>query len=162
MAELVRIRECVAADVEGMFRLDEICFDRRFRFDRGSMRAFAMARDAVSLIAEDAGGGLMGLVIVHVEWRLKQRYGYVVTLDVAPEFRQLGVAGQLMDEAERRVRLAGGTSMELHVFTGNAAAVGLYERRGYVRVGMKAGFYGQGVDGVGLDAWVYRKEPLSM
>lgn len=52
-------------DLEAIFRLDEVCFAEEFRFDLGSMSAFAGARDAVTLIAEDRGE-LIGFVIAHV------------------------------------------------------------------------------------------------
>ena len=48
----VVLREYVEGDLEKIVRLDESCFDEEFRFDRRSMKAYAEARNAVSLIAE--------------------------------------------------------------------------------------------------------------
>jgi ribosomal-protein-alanine N-acetyltransferase len=48
--------------------------------------------------------------------------------------------------------------MELHVFTGNEAAIRFYERLRYERIAMRRRFYG----GEGLDAFVYRKELADM
>jgi len=84
---------------------------------------------------------------------LQDQTGYVVTLDVAPAWRRRGLARRLMAEVEARVRAAGGLSMNLHVFTGNAGAMQFYEGMGYGRVGMAEGFYGRGID-----ALVYRKK----
>ena len=78
-----------------------------------------------------------------------------MTLDVGEEWRRRGLAGTLMEAAEVRARAAGAGVMGLHVFTGNEGAVGFYEGRGYVRVGVVPGFYGR----VG-DAYVYRKGAL--
>jgi len=102
------------------------------------MQAFAEERGAIAVVAEELGG-LVGFVIVHLErvgagWR-----GYVVTLDVAEEWRRRGLAGMLMREAEARVA---------------AAAIRFYERLGYERIGMIQRFYGA----AGLDAFVYRRE----
>ena len=47
-----------------------------------------------------------------------------------------------MEAAEVRARAAGAGVVGLHVFTGNEGAVGFYEGRGYVRVGVVPGFYG--------------------
>jgi ribosomal-protein-alanine N-acetyltransferase len=140
------IRDYRAADLETIFRLDQICFGAEFRFDRESMKHFAEARNAVSLIAETGGGGVAGFLIVHVERVSALRVGYVVTLDVAPEFRRMGLAGALMDEASRRVAAVGVHRMELHVYAGNAEAIRFYEARGYVRVGVRRDFYGGQLD----------------
>jgi ribosomal-protein-alanine N-acetyltransferase len=140
------IRDYRAADLEAIFRLDQICFGAEFRFDRESMKHFAEARNAVALVAETDGGRVAGFLIVHVERVSGLRVGYVVTIDVAPEFRRMGLAGALMDEASRRVAAAGVHRMELHVYAGNAEAIRFYESRGYVRVGVQRGFYGGQLD----------------
>ena len=147
------LRDYQAADLETMFRLDELCFSEEFRFDRQSMRELAEAREAITLIAEDREGRLVGFAIVHSQETATGRCGYVVTLDVSPENRRCGISDGLMNEMERRVRLGGAAWMGLHVFAKNDGAIRFYERRGYQRVGIKVGFYGRN-----LDAWVYGKE----
>ena len=147
------LRDYRPSDLEAMFRLDEVCFTEEFRFDRESMQGFAQARNAIVVVAEEAGGEMVGFVIAHVERTVAGRQGYVVTLDVAENYRRIGLAGRLMREAEERAAAAGARSMELHVFTGNEGAIRFYERAGYVRVGVRRRFYGA----AGLDAFVYRR-----
>ena len=138
-------------DLDAMFRLDEVCFETPFRFSRASMRRFAEARRARVVIAE-LDGELVGFCIVHVETVERESVGYVVTLDVAPEYRRGGLATRLMERAEAEAREAGCSSMALHVFTGNEAAIRFYERMGYAFWARDEDFYGVGVDGL-----VYRK-----
>jgi [ribosomal protein S18]-alanine N-acetyltransferase len=154
MSGEVSLRDYRGSDLETMFRLDVACFAPEFRFDRESMRIFAEERGAVALVAEAIDEGVVGFVIVHVERVAAGWRGYVVTLDVAEEWRRKGLAGMLMREAEARVAAAGGLWMELHVFTGNEGAIRFYERLGYERIGMRRRFYGA----EGLDAFVYRRE----
>lgn len=156
MSERVLIREYSGLDLDRIFRLDEVCFAAEFRFDRQSMRRFVEVKNAIVLIAEDDAAEISGFVIVHVEGGGGGVRGYVVTLDVAPARRRMGLAGRLMDESERRARLGGAGWMELHVFTRNDAAVRFYEGRGYERVGLRKGFYGGAKEG--LDAFVYQKD----
>jgi ribosomal-protein-alanine N-acetyltransferase len=141
-------------DLDSIYRLDQLCFSNEFRFGRESMRAFAEAKDAVTLIAEANSGELAGFIIVQVERRGEIVLGYVVTLDVAENCRRRGLAQMLLLEAETRAAAAGALSMELHVFTGNEGAIRFYERSGYARIELRRRFYG----GAGLDAFVYRKE----
>ena len=144
------VREYRDGDLDAICALDEACFAVEFRFSRELMRRFVTRRGAISLIAEAEGGAIAGFVIVHLE---KGTRGYVVTLDVAEEWRRRGLAGTLMEAVEARARAAGAGVMGLHVFTGNEGAVGFYEGRGYGRVGVVPGFYGRGGN-----AFVYRKE----
>jgi ribosomal-protein-alanine N-acetyltransferase len=152
-AEIV-LREYKEADLEAMFQLDEVCFAAEFSFDLESMKAFAGARNAIAVVAENMGGTIVGFVIAQVERTVAGRRGYIVTLDVAPDCRRVGLGLRLMMEAEQRVVAAGARWMDLHVFTGNIAATRFYERLGYVRVATRLRFYGAD----GLDAFAYRKE----
>ena len=153
MSDEIFLRDYRDLDIEAMFRLDVACFAPEFRFDRQSMRAFAEERDAIVLVAEETSRVVVGFVIVHVERVAAGGRGYVVTLDVAEEWRRRGLAGMLMREAEAGAVAAGGRWMELHVFTGNEGAIRFYERLGYERIAVKRRFYGA----EGLDAFVYRK-----
>jgi len=154
MSNEILLRGYRATDLEAMFRLDEACFEEAFRFDRDSMRAFAQAQNAVTVVAEDVEGEIVGFVIVHTELQAEVVRGYVVTLDVAERCRGKGLAKRLMQEAETRVAAEGTEWMELHVFTGNERAIRFYERLGYVRIGLSRRFYGK----AGLDAFRYRKD----
>jgi ribosomal-protein-alanine N-acetyltransferase len=148
----VVLREYRGADLNEIVELDESCFAEEFRFDRRSMKDYAEARDAISLIAEK-DGRIVGFVIVHVDQTAAGWRGYVVTLDVAAEFRRMGQAARMMQAAERMAVSVGVQQMELHVFTENEAAIRFYERMGYERVKRLQRFYGA----AGLDAFVYRK-----
>jgi ribosomal protein S18 acetylase RimI-like enzyme len=144
----IAIRGYRAGDAAAMFRLDEVCFDERFRFSVRAMRRFAEARNALVWVAEE-DGELAGFAIAHV----KAGWAYLVTLDVAPAWRRRGVAGELVERVEHA---AGVEVVWLHVLVENEAAIRFYEGRGYERVGVAEGFYGSGLDG-----WVYRLSPSS-
>ena len=152
MADRITLRDYRSFDLDAIFRLDEICFSTAFHFDRESMREFAERSQGVCLIAE-AEEAIVGFVIAHLERSAKSWRGYVVTLDVAMEFRHRGIAESLMLEAEDRLKMLRARWMDLHVFTGNEGAIRFYERFGYKQVGVLRGFYGQ----PGLDAFSYRK-----
>ncbi|MFP5220563.1 MAG: ribosomal protein S18-alanine N-acetyltransferase [Actinomycetes bacterium] len=66
---------------------------------------------------------------------------WVQTMAVAPASRGSGLGGRLLrallDEAERR----GQRTVSLEVRAGNAAAQRLYERHGFVRSGVRRGYY---------------------
>ena len=157
-------------DLTTLFALDRLCFEPPFRFSRGAMRQFAESRNALVLLACGRGPEavaeepetrvpeteepeqLLGFVIVHLEATARGLTGYVVTLDVTPASRRQGVAERLMRSIEAAAAEAGAHEMTLHVFGGNAGAVRLYERLGYLYASTANDFYGRG-----LQALVYRK-----
>lgn len=151
-ASELHLRPYQLSDLEAMFRLDEVCFDERFRFSRAMVRRFAQASNAYTVIGE-AGEQFAGFCILHVTENSKGIRGYIVTLDVAPEFRRRGLASRLMSAVERTALAEGAGGVTLHVFTGNEGAIRFYEREGYVLQGRTKNFYGSG-----MDALMYAKE----
>jgi len=134
-----------------MHSLDVECFDKPFRFSHDAMRRFAEARKARVVIAEDSDS-LVGFVILDIEDTDEGRLGYIATLDVSPRHRRMGVAGQLMQEAEQESSREGCAAVVLHVFTGNEPAINFYLARGFVRSYREDDFYGRGID-----AWGFHK-----
>lgn len=154
MSTEIVLRGYRTTDLDAIFRLDNICFTERFRFDRESMKEFAEGPNAVVRVAEMVCGEIVGFVIAHLEHVASELRAYIVTLDVAPECRKMGLARQLMREAETRAMAAGVRWIQLHVFAGNKAAIRFYKRLGYERIRVVRGYYGA----AGLDAIVYGKD----
>lgn len=148
----VELRNYRSGDWQAMYAMDVLCFELPFRFSPSAMRRFAEMPGAVTVLAE-AGHKLAGFCIVQMEEGVGYLVGYVVTLDVAPDWRRRGLARRLMAEMESRFQQAGAVAMELHVFTGNAGAIRFYQANGYAQVGVAENFYAQG-----LGALVYRKK----
>jgi ribosomal-protein-alanine N-acetyltransferase len=134
-----------------MVALDDLCFEEAFRFSRAEMRRYAEAKRARVVIAE-AGGVLAGFCILDVERAAGGPLAYVATLDVKPELRRQGLASRLMLAADELVRRDGCRWMVLHVYTGNVAAIGFYERLGFEAVGTVKAFYGPGQDALAMRA----------
>jgi len=66
---------------------------------------------------------------------------FVDDLAVSPQYRRRGVASALLARAEVGAILRGCGKIHLECREGNAAALRLYERRGYKRVGKRKNFY---------------------
>lgn len=149
----MRLREYSDRDLETIFALDEVCFEPPFRFSARAMRQFAEARNALTVIAEnETTDEIAGFCIAHVERARKGLNAYVVTLDVAPQYRRHGLARQMMQRIEQQAEEAGCDSVVLHVSAENESAIAFYESEGYERSHMVKSFYG-----LGRHAYVYRK-----
>jgi ribosomal-protein-alanine N-acetyltransferase len=147
-APAITLRPYRTGDLDAMWRLDVECFERAFRFSRSTMRSFAEAPQAVVVIAE-CNQQLAGFAIAEVA----DTAGYIVTLDVASQWRHRGLGRQILRDLEQRAHANGAEMILLHVYTRNAAAVRLYESLHYRRTGLAQAFYARG-----LDAFTYEKQ----
>jgi ribosomal-protein-alanine N-acetyltransferase len=95
-------------------------------------------------LIDDRGGMLLG--------RMAADEAEVLTLAVAPEARRQGIATLLLRAAKAHVGARGGTGVFLEVATGNAAALALYAREGFVEVGRRRRYYADSADALVLRA----------
>lgn len=79
----------------------------------------------------------------------------IITLAVRPDRRQGGIGRALVLAAADQARARGGESLFLEVAADNAAALALYDRAGFERVGLRRGYYA-GSSGQATDAIVMR------
>lgn len=88
------------------------------------------------IVAEDDEGNILGYAGLHVV--LDE--GYIDNIAVQPDARRHGVASALLDVYCRfgAVNLA---FLTLEVRASNAPAIGLYEKYGFQRAGLRPGYY---------------------
>lgn len=98
----------------------------------------------------DLGPGLGGYALVLLRAGSDRARLYSIAVDAASRGR--GFGARLLSDAEAQARRAGARAMRLEVRTDNAAAVALYEARGYRRIGEVASYYEDGAA-----AWRYEK-----
>jgi len=79
----------------------------------------------------------------------------ILTLAVQPDARRRGLARALVDAAAGAARMAGADVMFLEVAHDNLPALALYEAAGFVRAGLRRGYYDRGAAG-SSDAVVMR------
>jgi ribosomal-protein-alanine N-acetyltransferase len=82
--------------------------------------------------------------------------GHILTIDVPPASRRLGVGSKLLAEAEDRLRAAASRSVVLETAVDNSGALAFYKRHDYSVVKTIPRYYSNGVD-----AFVLEKELLS-
>jgi [ribosomal protein S18]-alanine N-acetyltransferase len=101
---------------------------------------------------DPVSGRLRGFVLS----RLAADEAEILTIAVEAAHQGAGVGRALLSENLRQVANAGAGAMFLEVAMDNAAALALYERFGFVKVGQRAGYYRR-ADGTRATAVVMRK-----
>lgn len=114
--------------------------------------ALAGGRGCFALVIDEADGGqteLLGFVLA----RTVAEEAELLTLAVAPAAQRRGIGRSLLEEAAAEAAAAGAQRLLLEVSVDNVAAIALYERAGFVGLGVRRGYYGR-CDGDRVDALV--------
>lgn len=127
-------------DFDALYAIEMSCFEPTFRFGRRYMRQLVQRPNTATWIAEE-NGRLTGFAIV--EWAESKSgvAAYIQTIEVLPEARGQGAGGALLGHIEESARLAGAVLIWLHVEATNAAAIRLYEAKGYFCQGRQEDYY---------------------
>ncbi|MCK5273170.1 MAG: ribosomal protein S18-alanine N-acetyltransferase [Alphaproteobacteria bacterium] len=84
----------------------------------------------------------------------------IINLAVAPAARRQGIGGALVAAAMARARRMGAQTMFLEVARDNATARALYDRIGFVQVGIRSGYYRKEPNNY-TDALILRRELIT-
>lgn len=146
-ANAASLRTARPADLPALLALES-----RFPGDRLSPRQFRhhLRNPRARLRVLLHGAELAGYALLLLRAGSDKARLYSIAVD--PGRRGLGLGARLLADAERQARQAGAVELRLEVRTDNAAAVGLYEARGYRRFGRHEGYYADGAA-----AWRYAR-----
>jgi ribosomal-protein-alanine N-acetyltransferase len=145
----VTLRDIRPFDLEALYELDQLCFEPGIAYSRGELKKILGSSEGFGVVAEvegEIGGFAAGCLSAGA-------VGHVMTLDVAPGRRRLGVGRSLFTELMRRFAEAGVREVRLEVDPDNAAAVKFYEGFGFQRTRIQPHYYGRG-----RAAWVMKKK----
>ncbi len=131
---MIVYRKMRAEDVPFISRLEEETFSMPWSVD--SFLQMIEKEDTAYFVAEEDGQllGGCGLLLIAGE-------GSITNVVVSPVARRRGVATGLLTYLISEGDRAGLTAYTLEVRVSNAAAIGLYEKLGFVSEGIRPNFY---------------------
>ena len=115
-------------------QLEQTCFS--VPWTEGMLTDALFDPQASFIVAEDEEGNVLGYAGLHAI--LDE--GYIDNVAVEPDARCHGVASALLD-VFCRFAAANLAFLTLEVRASNAAAIGLYEKHGFLRAGLRPGYY---------------------
>ena len=148
MTTAFEIRPATGSDLDALVALER----RAFATDHLSPRQYRhhISNPSARVLVATDRQGLLGKAVVF--FRRGSDIARLYSIAVADTARRRGLGEALLAAAERGARRRGCRRMRLEVRPDNAGAIGLYERRGYRRIGAYTAFYEDGTD-----AWRYEK-----
>ena len=133
-----------AQNVEALARIEQACFAAPWTVE-GLAEELANPHAVFRVAVED--GAVLGYVGMH---HLVDE-GFITNVAVDPTARRRGVARALLADLRNYGQSRGLYRITLEVRVSNVAAIALYEGAGYVRDGVRPGFYRAPVE----DAAIY-------
>ncbi len=126
------IRDYRSADFDRLWHIDQLCFPPGIAYTQMDLSGFITRRNAITLVGEFQSGvaddPIAGFVIAQP---VRRKYGRILTLDILPQARRFGLATQLMNASEERLRALGCSEIYLETAVDNEAALRLYRKLGY-------------------------------
>jgi len=145
----LRVRRAASSDLDDLVALELRSFSSD-RLSRAQYRRHLDSDSALVLVASANPHLFLGSAVLF--FRKRSAVARLYSLATRPEARGQGVGAALLEAAAVAARRRGSRALRLEVRTDNAAAIGLYERHGFRRIGRYARYYGDGTD-----AWRYEK-----
>ena len=146
----VRVRRAELSDLDDLVALEESSFATD-RLSREQYRRHLDSETAQVLVASANHRRFLGTAVVF--FRKGTKVARLYSIATHAEARGKGVGSALLEASEQLARRRGCKVLRLEVRTDNDAAIRLYERLGYDRIGRYARYYGDGAD-----AWRYEKK----
>jgi ribosomal-protein-alanine N-acetyltransferase len=143
---MTRLRNFEMGDLAGMYALDQVCFPPEIAYSHTELHYFATHPRCACWVAEGPDRHLAGFLILERQGRRRRAAGHIITLDVDPAERRLGLGRLLMQAAEARMRAENALILSLEVAVNNVAARQFYRSLGFAAVGTIANYYGGRID----------------
>jgi [ribosomal protein S18]-alanine N-acetyltransferase len=158
-----RLRDFQQPDFETVWRIDQQCFAPGISYSRLDLAEYLRRPRAFAVVAESArapensptagAGMILGFIVAEAGTR---GGGHIITIDVLPDARKIGVGSELLRFAQERLHAAGCQFVILETAVNNRAALAFYKAHEYHVVRTIPRYYSDGVD-----ALVLKKDLLS-
>jgi ribosomal-protein-alanine N-acetyltransferase len=126
------IRPFRPADFDRLWEIDQTCFAPGIAYTQMDLTGFITRRKAITLVAEyPPGSELAGAIAGFTVAQPIRNIGRILTLDIMPNARRMGLATLLMRECEAELRAGGCAQVFLETAVNNEPAIGLYRKLGF-------------------------------
>jgi len=132
------VRTASPDDFERIVELEHACFEGDLAYSRRQLQYLVFSANSTVLV-ETAHGVIRGFLIVL--YRTGSSVAGIETVNVDPAYRKRGVAARLFATAEEDIRKKGAKKIRLEVSTTNHAAIILYKRAGFKKIGLLKNYY---------------------
>ncbi|HXN25542.1 MAG TPA: N-acetyltransferase [Candidatus Acidoferrales bacterium] len=145
------LRSFKPEDFDTLYEIDQACYEAEVAYSKRELRAYLRFNGSDCLVAEahvesESPGAAEKQIAGFCISARRDESGYIVTIDVLPEFRRHHVGTKLLNEIEIRLATNGVRAVALETATDNDSAVAFWTKHGYRNRGIKKDYYPGGRD----------------
>ena len=137
----IKIEDVSIRLLDKLYEIEKQCFKQE-AFTKQQLAYLLTDYNAIGLAAR-VNGEIAGFAIARVDIRRNAAFGHILTVDITPAYRRKGIAQKLLHEVETIFREKGIKECRLEVREDNVAALNLYQKLGYKKVGKLEKYYGK-------------------
>ena len=115
------------------YEIEKQCFEKE-AFTKQQIAYLLIDYNAIGLTAR-VNSEIAGFIIGRVDIVRNTQFGRILTVDISPLYRRKGIAQKLLREIEDIFKAKGVKECRLEVREDNVAALNLYHKLGYKKVG---------------------------
>lgn len=136
----ITIEDASIKHLDRLYEIEMECFKKE-AFTRQQIARLLQNSNSISLVAKE-NGNIIGFIIGALSMENGNLVGHILTIDVAPSHRRKGVGIRLLQEIEKIFKSRQVKICRLEAREDNIAALNLYQKLGYKRVGKLKYYYG--------------------
>lgn len=140
MSTTVKIEDASIKHLDRLFDIEMECFKSE-AFTKQHIAQLLTNQNCISLIAKE-NDKIIGFIIGMLNFEGNILSGHILTIDVSLSHRRKGVGIKLLQELEKIFRNKQVKVSHLEVREDNVAALNLYQKLGYRKVGKLRHYYG--------------------
>ena len=126
--------------LDKLYEIEKQCFKQE-AFTKQQLAYLLTDYNAIGLAAR-VNGEIAGFAIARVEIGRNAQFVHILTVDITLSYRRKGIAQTMLHEIETLFKARGIEECRLEVREGNVAALSLYQKLGYKKIGRLEKYYG--------------------
>lgn len=135
----ISIQDASLKHLDRLYEIEQKCFKSE-AFTKQQIAHLLAHPNSVSLIAKD-NHNIIGFVIGVIFHEREKLTGHILTIDVYPSHRRMGIGSTLLKQIEKIFIGKGVKTCYLEAREDNVAALNLYQKLGYKKVGNLKNYY---------------------
>lgn len=140
MSATIRIEDASITHLDRLFEIEMECFKNE-AFTKQQIAQLLTNQNCISLVAKE-NDKIIGFIVGMVYDEGNVLTGHILTIDVSPSHRRKGVGIKLLLELEKVFKGKDTKICRLEVREDNIAALSLYRKLGYRKIGRLHHYYG--------------------
>ncbi|MCB2197386.1 MAG: ribosomal protein S18-alanine N-acetyltransferase [Bacteroidetes bacterium] len=138
----IKIEKAKIEDIDEIFALEQVCFNED-AFSKRQFKYLVSKANGVFVLVRRNRKIIAYLIMLK---RKNSRHYRIYSIAILPEERGLGIAIKLLEFAEKTALKSSTHKISLEVGENNIAAINLYLKLGYQKVGNRSYYYADGSD----------------